>query len=226
MAEQERDDKIIWFIDNEESQLRLYRRKLTEALEEMLGAEADLLVQECPARAHKHQYLDILEDPRTVAIVIDQILKDKGGVDHTGIELAQYLRAVDNIMPLYILTNEPAGDEYVGGEWTVEDIIDKGELIDQKRKKIVTSRLLRRITLYQQAYNDREKRFRQLLKQSLTDSLSDKEQQELDELEFGRIAATVARERVEQTMPDKLDEALEQLQHLRAMIAEFEEDVT
>lgn len=219
----EQNEKIIWFIDNDEYQLQQYRRHLENGISSVLGDDTELIIREYPARPHKDNYLDILDNPSTVAIMIDQVLKDKGGVDHTGIELAQYLRSLNNILPIYILTNYPSGDEYSEGEWSVEGILDKADLIDSARVKVVINRLSRRINIYEDVYGQREARFRGLLKKSLHEDLSDSEQKELDELEFERSAATLARERAEQATPDKLDEVLDQLQDLRQMFNDLDQ---
>lgn len=220
----EQDKKLIWFIDNEDSQLRLYSRLLDKGLVLAQSKDREVFVEDCPARSHKHDYLDILDNPQTATIIIDQVLKDKGGVDHTGIELAQYLRSLNSILPMYILTNYPSIDQLGEGEWSIDNIIDKGTLSDNDQKlHAIGSQLLRRIDVYQKIHGQRELRFRELLKKSMNETLSDLEQKELDELEFERSAATLARERVEQAVPDKLDEVLDQLQDLRKMFEDLDE---
>lgn len=220
----EQDKKLIWFIDNDDSQLRLYSRLLDKGLGLAQSQDRDVFIEDCPARPHKDDYLDILDSPQTVTIIIDQVLKDKGGVDHTGIELAQYLRSLNSILPIYILTNFPSEDQLGEGEWSVDNIIDKGTLSDKDQKlHAIGSQLLRRIDVYQKFHGQRELRFRELLKKSMNETLTESEQKELDELEFERSAATLARERTESAAPDKLDEVLDQLQDLRKMFDDLHE---
>lgn len=221
----EEDEKIIWFIDNEENQLRTYSRHLERALETWLGEDRQVVVRELKAFPHKEQYLKILEDPRTVSFLIDQVLKDKGGVDHTGIELAQYLRQIDDIMPIYILTNYPQGDEYAEGEWSVEYIINKRDIGDsEEKRKVVISRLVRRIRGFNNIRSEREARFRELLRKSLNDELTTSENHELEELEFSRSAATLATEQAEMARPEPVDEFLQQLEKIRQIVESFEKD--
>ncbi len=213
----EQEDKVIWFIDNDKSQLDRYHRQLERGLDAVIEHDGVTIV-DVFAKPHKEDYLELLEDARTAAILIDQKLEDKGGVDHTGIELAQYLRTVDEIIPIYILTNYPSMDEYSEGEWSVEDIISKSSLSTNEKRKAIISRILRRINVHQKIYGERETRFRDLLKKSFKEELSSEEQEELDRLEFSRAASTLAHEHLQETKPDRMDEILQQLQELKAMV--------
>lgn len=217
------EEKIIWFIDNNPSQLDTYHRLLEKGLQTVLDDDG-VTIMDVIARPHKEDYLELLENARTAAILIDQILEDKGGVDHTGIELAQYLRALDEIMPIYILTNYPATDDYSKGEWSVEGIISKHELSNQTKRHTIVSRILRRINVHQRIFTERESRFRELLQKKMKDELSDDENKELDELEFSRSASTIAYEHLQQVKPDKMDEVLSQLQELRNIVDTLDDD--
>lgn len=219
MNDKENDSKIIWFIDNDDKQLRLYKRHLERGVE-LFGQEVDnFVVSEVIAKPHKEEYLFIFDDPNTAAILIDQKLQDKGGVDHSGIELAKYLRGLNDIIPIYILTNFPSQEEYYENEWSVDAILDKGDISDQEAKlKTVISRILRRISVFHKVFGEREVRFRELLKKSLSGQLSGKEKEELSELEFARAIYSTVREDIEAAQPSKLDQALEKIDDLKKMI--------
>lgn len=216
------DAKIIWFIDNDENQLRLYKRHLERGIE-LFGQEAEnFAIKDLLAKAHKEEYLFIFEDPNTVTILVDQKLQDKGGVDHSGIELAKYLRGLNDIIPIYLLTNFSSQEEYEENEWSVDAILDKGDISDQDAKlKTVISRILRRIAVFHKVFGDREVRFRELLKKSLSGHLTKKEKGELEELEFSRAIYSTVRENMAAAQPSKLDEALEKIDDLKKMMEKY-----
>lgn len=181
----------MWFIDENENQLRTYTRKLTR----MMQPEGIQIKPIFPPYRTKEEYISVLNDPETVCIVIDQRLKDTGEATYTGIELAQYLRGINKKLPIYILTNF-AGEkeEFAGGEWSVEDIIQKDTLNDEKQAFIIKARILRHINIYEDILNERAKRFNELLRKSLYEELDELELQELEELQFERTAPTLAKE--------------------------------
>lgn len=217
-------DKIIWFIDNNESQLDTYHRQLERGLKAVLDDVDEVSIVDIMAKPHKEDYLELLEDKRTAAILIDQKLEDRGGVDHTGIELAQYLRVLNDIVPIYILTNYPSIDEYSQGEWSVEDIISKRNLVNDEKRRAVVSRILRRMNVHQKIFGEREMRFRELLKKSYNSSLSPEEHRELENLEFSRSASTIAYEHLQETKPNPMDEVLDKIKELKQMVDTLDEE--
>lgn len=216
------DTKIIWFIDNDENQLRLYKRHLERGIELFGQENENFIVKDILAKAHKEDYLFILDDPNTTAILVDQKLQDKGGVDHSGIELAKYLRELNDIIPIYMLTNFSSQEEYEENEWSVDAILDKGDISDQEAKlKTVISRIFRRIAIFHKVFGEREVRFRELLKRSLSGHLTKKEKAELEELEFSRAIYATVKENMAATETSKLDEALEKIDDLKKMMEKY-----
>ncbi len=214
--------KIIWFIDNDESQLRLYKRHLERGIELFGPDDENFVINGILAKAHKEDYLFIFDDPHTAAILVDQKLQDKGGVDHSGMELAKYLRELNDVIPIYMLTNYSTQDEYEENEWSVDDILDKGDISDQETKlKTVISRIFRRIAIFHKVFGEREVRFRELLKKSLSGRLTQKENDELKELEFSRAIYSTVRENIAAAQPNKLDEALEKIDDLKKMMEKY-----
>ncbi|MBV6452634.1 MAG: hypothetical protein MHPDNHAH_03394 [Anaerolineales bacterium] len=216
------DAKAIWFIDNDEKQLRLYKRHLERGIE-LFGQDGEnFVVKGILAKPHKDDYLFIFDDPNTAAILVDQKLQDKGGVDHSGIELAKYLRELNDIIPIYMLTNFSSQEEYEENEWSVDAILDKGDIIDQETKlKTVISRIFRRIAIFHKVFGEREVRFRELLKKSLSGRLTKKEKDELEELEFSRAIYSTVREDIAAAQPNKLDEALKKIDDLKKMMEKY-----
>lgn len=192
--------KIIWLIDENENELRTYTRKLKRMMPDSVQINPVY-----PPYRKKEEYVSVLDDPNTACIVIDQRLKDTGVATYTGIELAQYLRGINKKVPIYILTNfAHADDEFASGKWSVEDIIAKDELNDEEQSRIIKARVLRHIDVYEDILNERAKRFNELLRKSLSDSLDEAELKELEELQFERTAATLANELAEQQGLDQI----------------------
>lgn len=185
----ETESLVVWLIDEDEHQLRTYRAMLEKAI----PSEGNIEVKGIKAYPKKVDYLEVLNDPRTASIIIDQRLKETGEADYTGIELAQFLRSINDKLPIYILTNYPE-DEMANGDWSVEDVISKEEIGKKDRQQVIVARLLRRISVHQVILGEREQRFRALLKKSLDSELNEKEQDELNELRFARISAIAASE--------------------------------
>ena len=181
---------IIWLIDDDEEELTTYGNELK------LDMSQEIQIKAILPYPRKIDYVStLLEDPDTACIIIDQKLKEKGPATYTGIELAQYLRRIKKKIPIYILTNFPHDqDEFAGGEWSVEDIISKGSFSDEEGAQTAKARIMRHMKVYGDILDERAKRFNELLKKSLDDSLNEAELDELAELQAERIAPTLAKD--------------------------------
>ncbi len=187
MADQHKP--VIWLIDENEYELRTHRAILAKILTEQVEIRA---LQPYP---NLDDNTVLLEDPRTACIIIDQKIKEAGIAGYAGIDLARFLRAISPKLPIYILTNFAAEeDEFAGSEWSVEDIIAKGDMVDTEKRQTTAARILRRINVYHDILGERETRFRVLLKRSLEADLSADEQGELDELLLQRSAHVLVEE--------------------------------
>jgi len=181
---------IIWFIDESENQRLTYGNKLRKKIPNSISVNA------IPPFPRKDDYIDyVLNNPDTCCLIIDQKLKDTGIADYFGIELAEYLRAINNKIPIYILTNAANDkDDFDEGEWSVEDIISKGDIRDDKKLSVVVARLLRGINVYQDILLNKSKRFSELINKSLDNVLSQEEQSELRNLQVERTSPVLAEE--------------------------------
>ena len=181
---------IIWLIDDDEEELTAYGDELK------LDMSQEIQIKAILPYPRKIDYVStLLEDPDTACIIMDQKLKEKGDATYTGIELAQYLRRIKKKIPIYILTNFPHDqDEFAGGEWSVDDIISKGSLSDEEGAQTAKARIMRHMKVYGDILDERAKRFNELLKKSLDDSLNEAELDELAELQAERIAPTLAKD--------------------------------
>jgi len=206
------NNPIIWLIDENERELRLHVNILKNAISDQ---QAKIEVLPVPARPHIGDYHDILRDPRTVAIIVDQRLNEVRGIDHTGIELSKRLRSLAPRLAIYILTNYAQSDDFLGDEWSVDDILPKDEMHNADYLKTFVARLLRRIDEHHAKMEARDARFRELLKKSLVEDLTEDEQKELEELQFERTAVIVSDET---SKLQRLEKALEKLKHLRSSL--------
>lgn len=206
----EEDKLIIWLFDDEENQLRTYKALLQNALPRNSGAR----IEAVKALPHKEDYLRVVNDKLTGCLIVDQRMKETGEADYTGIELAKYLRALNDKLPIYILTNYDAiPDEFSGSEWSVEDILSKKKAGETDVINIFMARLLRRMKIYQNILGEREQRFSELLKKSLDKQLTKKEIKELEELRYQRASTILADEqsREIQQSVERIEELIDKL---------------
>ena len=177
---------IIWLIDDIERESTTYSNGLKTEMSQEFQIETI-----CPPYRKIEDYSVLLKNPNTACIIIDQRLTETGYATYTGIELAQYLRSINQKVPIYILTSyADEEDEFTGGEWSVEHIIPK----DSFNARTVIARISRHTNVYEDILDGRAKRFKELLKKSLDDSLDEAELEELTELQFGRFGPTLAEE--------------------------------
>lgn len=181
------EKRLVWFIDEDEAQRRTFKRVLQKLMPDSVEVRS---LEPFPAQ---EDYTDILQNEHTVCLVIDEKLKTTGVASYFGIELAQYLRGIDQKLPIYILTNFPE-DVASTGLWSVEDIIAKKNLDDDEESEIVKARMIRRINVYEDVLRERQERFRELLRKALSDELEADELEELEELQTARSAPIVAEE--------------------------------
>ena len=208
------ENPIVWIIDENERELRNYQSILQGAMEQY---GAPITVEPLPARRQIGDYHDIVGNPRTVAIIVDQRLQESRGIDHTGIELAKRLRSLVPNLPIYILTNHVPSDDFHGSEWSVEDILPKQDMSDPEELKTITARLIRRIGVHQAILEERDRRYRELLRKSLDEQLTQGEKDEFDELRFERTAVILSDERDRLA---KYETVLDRLKNLKSSLDE------
>ena len=210
--------QIIWLIDDKQDELITCYNELKLGMPQRVQIETI-----CPPYPEKDDYESTLENPDTACLIIDQRLKDTGIATYTGIELAQHLRETKPNIPIYILTNyADEKDEFAGGEWSVEYILSKESLSDEKETQITKRRIWRHINVYEDILDERAKRFNELLKKSLDDSLDEIEIEELAELQFERTAPTLAKEVEELQQLEQIAKTNEKLINLLSQNKEEE----
>lgn len=183
--------RTIWVIDDNDRERRTY----ASLLEGFLPKPTDLQVIPIEAFPHIEDYLGMLRDPETACFIIDQRLKEAGLVDHTGIELATYLRSLDDKIPIFILTNfADVEGEFADGEWNVDLVISKGVFREPEKLRVIVARIVRHIDTLTSILGKREQRFRELVKKSAQEKLTEAELLELEDLGFLRASSVLAEE--------------------------------
>lgn len=173
---------IVYLVDEQSSQRRANCLVLTRLLSDPL---VKVKIEAIAPYENLSQYDHLLAQATTAAFIIDQKLHTTGEADYEGTKLASHLRAINTKLPLYILTNYP-DDAKQKGENTVEDVIDKRDLINDKAKNLFKARFLRRIAVYRDVLSAREQEFHDLLVKGLNGSLSNEERAQLDLLKAAR----------------------------------------
>lgn len=201
------NEKIIWYIDEDQDELETFTNRLSRIFSKALKSKSELEVKGEQARSNIEDYYDILNDPRTVGIIIDQRLQDEGTADYTGIQLAEHLRSINIKLPIYILTQYADDEIFKGREWSVEYILAKQKLKDTQIS--VAQRVLRHINIYHDIVEGREKRFGELIRKSLSEELTEEEKRELKLIGAERTAGIAAAEIQELTVLENLVESLE-----------------
>lgn len=202
------NDKVIWFIDEDETELRTYQRELAKRL------GGNVKVEAIAPYSKMQDYKKALSDEKTVAIIIDQKLKNTGKAHYTGLELAEYLRGINPKLPIYILTNY-SKDISLDEGLNVEYILDKSDFKDDAKANTITARILRHMDTYTDILSKRGQRFKKLLEKSMKQKLNKDEYDELEQLKYIRLSSTLASE-LEKTQ--KLEQTISANQKLLAQL--------
>lgn len=177
---------ILYLVDDKEEA----RWANVPALQKLLDAPDVEVVGLVPFQTFA-EYDPVLANPQVRGFLIDQRMRGGGVVNYNGIDLAEYLRGHYRKLPIYILTGYPK-DDFSGTEYRVEDIVDKEDIEDRSsdKAKTIRARILRRLAVFEDVLNERERRFHDLLVKSMKEPLTADEQKELGILEDERLVPT------------------------------------
>lgn len=178
---------IVIFIDDEHDSRVVYE----DVLQDMYGDEIIVKAIE-PERTVSDMIANLNSYDNLVSIVIDEKLKVSAFADYQGSELVEAFRAIDEKLPVYILTSETALIEPPLG--TVEYILDKNEIAKDEYNKQCSMLMRRHINSFNDIKSDRTKRFDYLLKKSIEIGLSQEEQEEYDALDIIRVKKVLSDE--------------------------------
>ena len=179
----------IFFVDEDAEQRETFAHVLRQCV---ASTDSGILVEEIEPRPTLAEMDFLVTDPDVVTVVLDERLKESGVATYFGIELAQYLRAINKKIPIYILTSYVDSEEIADGEFSVEDVLDKQNIV--ARTQIEGARMCRRIDTYLDIQSEREKRFELLLRESTSRELSERELKEFRELGYLRAEQAGATE--------------------------------
>jgi hypothetical protein len=143
-------------------------------------------------------------------LIVDQKLED-GGFNYTGAELASFLRGIDSKLPIIILTNfKNEHEQFENAEKDIEYIAAKEEIKDpdSREAQVIKARLLRHLNIFADVFDERQRRFHELLVKSLKETLCPEETEELGLLKGDRLLWVQA---AEQRETPKLENLLEEL---------------
>jgi len=169
---------LIKFIDDDLEDLKIYKRKLE--------IDGSLMVELVDPRKFPSvsDYDKILFD-ETKAIIIDQRIAEFSGVPYDGLEIAEFLRSLNPMIPIFVLTNyEEETDESALG-WSVEYVIPKRKFKTEKEVQIHIKRILRAIRRYEDALSEKTRIFERLIDKKVSGNISGQEEKELREIRSG-----------------------------------------
>lgn len=190
---------VIWYIDEDADDLFVYRKELCNITEGKIEIKAE---KPLPSKIEMAEL--VLAKSETVAVIIDQRLGDaKDGVGYNGLDLAREIRQLNDKIPIYILTNHSS--DLTSDEWEIDYVFSKDDFKD--KRETLSRRLNRHINIFNEILNEREKRFAELLKKSVYETLTEAECKEFDLLDHSRSKAIFAEEAaVTAVLKERLDQ--------------------
>lgn len=202
---------LIKFIDDDLEDLKLYKRRLE--------IDGSLMVELVDPRKFPSvsDYDKILFD-ETKAIIIDQRIAEFSGVPYDGLEIAEFLRSLNPMIPIFVLTNyEKETDESALG-WSVEYVIPKSKFKTKEQVQIHIKRILRAIGRYEDALSEKTRIFEGLIDKKVSGSISRQEEKKLREIrsEFERIFSIREAKELE-----KIEKTEKELEVLNQVLAEL-----
>lgn len=122
-------------------------------------------------------YLELVDALPASAVLIDQRLGETSSAPYSGLHLAQTLREVQPMLPIFILTKYAREDELEAKGFIVDDVMSKSMLRDNPATYV--GRLLRAMKRYEDARGAQGRRMRELIAKSVTTDLTAVETNEL-----------------------------------------------
>lgn len=163
--------EIVWLIEDDEEQADQYGRLLE------IASGYQFQVKYVAPMPNIADYVNLLTDNRTGAIIIDQRLSELSGVIYEGIEVAELLRAARPELPIFILTQHSNDDLLLEKESSVEFVMGKDELA--KRDAAYAARILRNMGRYEASLNEKQQKLKELIDRKLSDGLDEESEAEL-----------------------------------------------
>lgn len=207
-------DNFIRLIDDEATEREVYKRHLERG--KLLDIE-----EIDPKIFTKIKDCDRLLMDDVKAIIIDQNIAATSGIPFDGLDIAEYLRGLNNMIPIFILTNFEPEMTVLDKHWCVDNIITKDDFNSDEGSRTNIQRILRAIGRYDDALSSKMKEFGVLIEKKVSGTINVEEEDRLKgmKLEFERVTAVKEGEYIEDmaATTKSLEEAKKILQNLKDM---------
>ncbi|MCU7976119.1 hypothetical protein L5M43_12740 [Shewanella sp. SW36] len=202
------------FIDDDSDIRKIYKKKL----QRIFGDEYDIICPELSRTAS--DMLKLLSNIKyIVTYFIDEDLIHTGIADFMGSELIEKIRVNEPNVPIYIITSNLASiDEKLGD---IEFAIDKNKWNEEEDK--YAKRFLRHINTFRTIKTEQARRFDELFSKSLTQSLTEVEKSEYENLNVLRSKTLIDETIISDESVAELERQSKQLEQLYAELKAFKE---
>lgn len=166
---------IVKFIDDDPADAKLYKK--------ILEGSGQLLLELIDPKKFTEltDYDKILFDSPK-AVIIDQKIAMYAGVTYNGLDIAELLRSLNPLIPIFILTNFQGETDASSLGWSVENVIPKEHFKTKDQIMTHLSRILRSIGRYEEALSEKTKLFNELLNKKISGKISDTEEHDLNKI--------------------------------------------
>lgn len=196
----------IIFIDDERSSRLVYE----SMLQEMYGEEFSVTAI-APLPTIGDMFFELDKYENLASIIVDEKLQVEARTDYRGSNLVKALRERDSKLPIFILTSEVSLITPPFG--SVDYIIDKNKIGQPEYQEQLTMLMLRHLQTFKDIKSSRAKRFDELLRKSLKQSLTEEEAQEYEQLDFARSTSVLSTEKMPSSIElDKQHDLLEEIE--------------
>jgi hypothetical protein len=188
-----------------------------------LGANIRFIIKSPDDVENLADWLQLTEDLSVSAVLLDHRLGESSNASYTGLELADSLRDVKPLLPLFILTKYASDERLESNGFSVDDVLDK-ERLRQDAAAAYVARILRGIGRYEEAKSNRAKHLSDLISLSLSRELSSEEKIELNTIrsELG-LPILIRQLDLADEAHDVLESKKELLAGLRKLLGETKE---
>lgn len=186
MAEMKTSKVLI--IDDEVEEAKKIKQFLDRASSNL---DIEFIIQTPNNITEMSEYFLLINSLPASSVLIDQHLGVRARADYTGLKLANILRAVLPMFPIFILTKYVDDDLEKQG-YDVDDIMDKFKMIENPA--LYLGRITRAMNRYEDAKTRQNKRMQELIATSLNRDLSGEETHELLNIRAEIGISTLGRE--------------------------------
>ncbi|PSW05666.1 hypothetical protein [Photobacterium lipolyticum] len=208
-------NKVIYIEDQEDARITYSR-----SLKRIYGDEFEIIAIE-PSNKIEEMVETLLSYDDVVSYIIDERLNLTGVANYIGTTLVEAIRAIDSKIPVYILTSYAGDVDPILG--SVEFVIDKSDAFKKDKRHELSQRMRRHIDTFNDIQSARAKRLDELLIKSVEHNLSEKEQKELEKLNYFRMKKILLEEQAPSIiLKGELDKQAEILREIEEKLKELD----